>query len=157
MKDQRNIRTVSLIGEAGFCRLQQASVAVFGLGGVGSFAVEALARSGVGTLYLYDHDTVSESNCNRQLIAFPHTVGQLKTDLMAERCQAINPDIIIVKMPVFVTAQTEIPMTSFDFVIDAIDNVTAKLHLIEEAEKFGVPMISVMCSHHGHRGGRECS
>ena len=143
MKEQ-HLRTVTLIGDEHLEKLKNATVAVFGIGGVGSFAVEALARSGVGCIYLYDNDTVCESNCNRQLIALSSTIGRLKTDVAAERILDINPDIKVIKNPIFVTKETEIPFEKFDFIIDAIDNVSAKLHIIEGAQKMGIGIISVM-------------
>lgn len=144
MTAEESARTVGLIGQAGLERLQRSTVAVFGIGGVGSFTVEALARSGVGTLHLYDHDTVSPSNCNRQLIALPKTVGQYKTELAAARCKDINADITVFEHREFVTQKTEIPFDSFDFIVDAVDNVTAKLYLIENAVSRKIPIISVM-------------
>ena len=141
---ERFIRNEALIGKENTAKLAGCTVAVFGIGGVGSYAVEALARSGVGRLYLYDNDTVSVSNLNRQLIALEDTVGKLKTTVSAERCRNINPDIEVIECPVFVTPETEIPFESFDFIIDAVDNVTAKLYIITSAKKYDVPIISVM-------------
>lgn len=143
MKEQ-HLRTVALIGEDGLNKLKNSTVAVFGIGGVGSYSVEALARSGIGRIYIYDNDTVSESNRNRQLIALKSTVGKLKTRVCAERIHEIDPEIEVIENPVFVTRDTEIPFEKFDFIIDAVDNVTAKLYLIENAQKFSVPIISVM-------------
>lgn len=142
--EERELRTGSLIGEAGIARLKACTVAVFGIGGVGSYAVEALARSGIGTLYLYDHDTVSESNRNRQLIALGSTVGQYKTAVAAARCRDIDPAIKIMENPVFITPETPLPFERFDFMIDAVDNVTAKLFLAEAAQRYGIPSVSVM-------------
>lgn len=141
---EQDLRTGALVGEDGLKRLNGATVAVFGIGGVGSYAAEALARSGVGRLYVYDNDTVSVSNLNRQLVATHPTVGRLKTEVAAERYRDINPEIEVVEMPVFVTDKTDIPFDKFDFIIDAVDNVTAKLFLIEGAQKCGVPIISIM-------------
>ncbi len=141
---ERFLRTKSLIGEENLEKLKKSSVAVFGLGGVGSFAAEALARSGVGTLYIYDNDTVNESNTNRQLIALPSTVGQKKTQLVKTRCEEINPDIKIFDFCEFVTPQSQIPFEKFDFIIDAIDNVTAKLFLAKSAQEKNIPIVSVM-------------
>ncbi len=142
--EKRHLRTVSIIGEKSLEKLKKSTVAVFGLGGVGSYAAEALARSGVGRLYIYDNDTVSESNINRQLIALGDTVGVEKTTVTAQRCRQINPDIEIVEKCEFVTPESEIPFSEFDFIVDAVDNVTAKFFLIEKAAEKGVPIISVM-------------
>ncbi len=142
--DNWDLRTSSLIGDENLEKLKDSAVAVFGIGGVGSFAVEALVRSGVGTVYIYDNDTVSESNINRQLIATTKTVGDLKTSVMARRATEINPQINIIENPVFITNDTDIDINKFDFIIDAVDNVTAKLHLIELAKQKNVPIISVM-------------
>lgn len=143
MKEQF-LRTGALIGEEGLKKLSNATVAVFGIGGVGSFAAEALVRSGVGTLYIYDNDKVADSNLNRQLIALKSTVGRYKTEVALERFKEINPDCNVIENRVFVTPQTKIPFGEFDYIIDAVDNVTAKLFLTEEATKQGVPIISVM-------------
>ena len=138
------LRTKSLIGEENLNRLKGSAVAVFGLGGVGSYAAEALARSGIGTLYIYDNDTVSKSNINRQLIALEGTVGKKKTELVKERCLSINPEIKIYDFCEFITPESNIPFDKFDFIIDAIDNVTAKIFLAQSAEIKGVPLISIM-------------
>lgn len=144
MTAQESLRTTALIGQDGLETLKGKCVAVFGIGGVGSFAVEALARSGVGTLYLYDHDTVSPSNCNRQLIALPSTVGQKKVELAAKRCREINADITVHAVDEFVTPDSDLPFQEFDFIVDAVDNVTAKLFLIENAKRKKIPIVSVM-------------
>lgn len=140
----RFLRTKSLIGEENLSKLKGSAVAVFGLGGVGSCAAEALCRSGIGALYIYDNDTVSVSNINRQLIALSSTVKKDKTELVKQRCLDINPDIKIFDFCEFITPQSELPFDKFDFIIDAIDNVTAKLFLAKEAEDKGIPIISVM-------------
>lgn len=142
--DKRFLRSAALIGEDGVNKLKNSTVAVFGIGGVGSYALEALARSGVGTLVIFDNDFVSESNINRQLIALDSTVGMLKTEVAAGRCRDINPDIIIEENPIFITGQSDIDFSRFDFIIDAVDNVTAKLYLAQGALSNGVPIISVM-------------
>lgn len=142
--NNRFIRTVSLIGEDNFLKLKNSSVAVFGIGGVGSYAAESLVRSGVGTLYVYDNDTVAESNINRQLIADDTTVDRLKTEIFGERAKKINPDVSVIENPIFITPDSEIDFSKFDYIIDAIDNVTAKLFLIENAKKHNIPIISVM-------------
>ena len=142
--NKRFLRTVGLIGNDGLDKLKSATVAVFGIGGVGSYALEALVRSGIGTVYIYDNDTVSESNINRQLIADTSTVGLLKTQVAANRARFINPDVKIVEHPVFITNETPIEFEKFDYIIDAVDNVTAKLYLISEAQNKKIPIISVM-------------
>lgn len=142
--EKRFLRTASLIGEEKLNRLNKSTVAVFGIGGVGSYALEALVRSGVGTVYIYDNDTVAESNINRQLIALSSSVGEYKTSVAKKRCLDINPNAKIFDNCVFVTPNTEIPFERFDFVIDAVDNVTAKLHIISECKRLGTPVISVM-------------
>ncbi len=137
-----NTRTIALIGDEAYEKLKGSTVAVFGIGGVGSYAAEALARSGVGTLYLYDNDTVSVSNINRQLVALSSTVGRYKTEIAHERIKAINPDVTVIECREFVTRDSDIPFDKFDAVIDAVDNVTAKLFIAENcADK---PFISVM-------------
>lgn len=138
------LRTAALIGEDGLDKLKNSAAAVFGLGGVGSYAAEALVRSGIGTVYIYDSDKVAKSNINRQLIALSSTVGMYKTEVEAARLNDINPDCNIIEKREFVTPQCDIPFDSFDFIIDAVDNVTAKLFLAVEAEKRKVPIISVM-------------
>lgn len=138
------LRTAALIGEEGLSKLNNSAVAVFGLGGVGSYAAEALARSGVGTLFIYDNDRVAKSNINRQLIALSSTVGMYKTEAEAARLTDINPDCKIIENREFVTPESDIPFESFDFIIDAVDNVTAKLFLAVKAEENGIPIISVM-------------
>ena len=138
------LRTAALIGEDGLEILKTKVAAVFGLGGVGSYAAEALVRSGIGTVYIYDSDKVAKSNINRQLIALSSTVGMDKTKAEALRLKDINPDCNIIEKREFVTPESSIPFESFDFIIDAVDNVTAKLFLAVEAEKRGVPIISVM-------------
>lgn len=140
----RFLRTIGLLGEEKFKKLQASTVAVFGLGGVGSYVAESLARSGVGTLYIYDNDTVGESNINRQLIALTSTVGRLKTQVLKERLLDINPDIKVVECPIFITPKSEIPFENFDFMVDAIDNVTAKLFIAESSQDLSVPLISIM-------------
>ena len=124
-------RTELMLGRDGVEKLRHSHVAVFGVGGVGGFAVEALARAGVGEITLIDSDRVSESNLNRQIIALRSTVGMLKTDVMMQRIVDINPDIKVNPMPIFYdTDTTSIDFSRFDYVIDAIDSVRSKLHLI---------------------------
>ena len=139
-------REAMLLGEEAIRKLNNSYVALFGLGGVGSYAAEALARSGVGRILLVDNDVVSRSNINRQLCALQSTVGRYKVDVVAERLLDINPDIIIEKSYSFVLPETisEFAFDKFDYVIDAIDTVSAKLSIAESAKANGVPMISSM-------------
>jgi tRNA A37 threonylcarbamoyladenosine dehydratase len=127
-------------------RLASAKVTIFGLGGVGSFAAEALARSGVGALKLVDFDRVCATNVNRQLQAMKGTVGRVKAELTAERCQRINPDANLTAVEAFYNASNGPSMLadSPDWVIDAIDNVTAKMHLIMSCRERGIPLVSCM-------------
>ena len=127
-------------------KLRSARVALFGIGGVGSFAAEALARGGVGHITLVDGDTVSITNINRQLIALHSTVGKEKTAVMAERIADISPETEVETYPVVYGAENRdlLDFSTYDYVIDAIDTVTSKLILIEEAKKAGVPVISCM-------------
>lgn len=144
MINEFNLRTAGLIGEENTEKIKNSTVAVFGIGGVGSYAAEALARSGVGHLYLCDSDSVEKSNLNRQLIATYDTVGQPKTSVAAARFKSINPDIKITEDIRLILNGSPLPFEDFDFIIDAVDNVTAKLYLITEAQKRGIPIISVM-------------
>lgn len=139
-------RTELLLGNAAMERLWNARVAVFGIGGVGGYAVEALARSGVGTLDLFDHDTVSLTNLNRQILATHDTVGMLKVDAAKARIHAICPDITVHTHPVFYLPETaeQFDFTQYDYIIDAIDTVTGKLCIIENAIAAKVPVISSM-------------
>lgn len=135
-----------LIGEENIEKLRNSSVMLFGVGGVGSFTAEALARAGVGRIGLCDNDTVSVSNINRQLVALESTVGKLKVEVMAQRIADINPDTVIDKYPCFYNAETagEFDLKSYDYIIDAIDTVTSKLLLIKTAKELEVPIISSM-------------
>ena len=139
-------RTALLIGKEGVEKLKNSRVAVFGVGGVGGYVVEALARSGVGALELIDKDTVSESNINRQIIALHSTVGRLKTEVMAERVKDINPDCKVSVRNLFYLPETAeaFDFSSYDYVVDAIDTVSGKLALVEQAKKANVPVISSM-------------
>ena len=141
---EEDLRTAALIGGDNLARLKNSTVAVFGIGGVGSYAAEALVRSGVGRLYIYDNDRVSKSNINRQLTALGPSVGRYKTEVAAERYRDINPECEIIENRDFVTPESDIPFEKFDFLIDAVDNVTAKIFLAAEAEKRGIPAVSVM-------------
>ena len=126
--------------------LSACRIAVFGIGGVGGYAAEALARAGVGALDLIDNDTVSITNINRQIIADSGTVGQLKTDAAKSRLKSINPDIKLTLHNVFYTPETagDFDFTQYDYVIDAIDTVTGKITLAVNAQKCGTPFISAM-------------
>lgn len=139
-------RTELLLGEASLQKLCAARVAVFGLGGVGGYAVEALARSGIGTLDLIDHDCISLTNINRQLFATHQTVGKMKVEVAAERVRQINPNAIVNAFPIFYTPETEaqFDFSQYDYIIDAIDTVTGKLALVLNAQAAGTPIISSM-------------
>lgn len=139
-------RAELLLGEEALEKLRSARVALFGIGGVGSFAAEALARGGVGHITLVDGDTVSITNINRQLIALHSTVGKEKTAVMAERIADISPETEVETYPVVYGAENRdlLDFSTYDYVIDAIDTVTSKLILIEEAKKAGVPVITCM-------------
>jgi tRNA A37 threonylcarbamoyladenosine dehydratase len=139
-------RLALLLGEEALQKLQRARVAVFGLGGVGSYTVEALARSGVGAFLLVDSDAATVSNINRQLHATHVTVGRKKTELMAERVHAINPAAKIETREDFCLPENipEVLTGRLDYIVDAIDTVSAKLALAEEAERLGIPIISAM-------------
>ena len=139
-------RAELLLGEEALHKLRSARVALFGIGGVGSFAAEALARGGVGHITLVDGDTVSITNINRQLIALHSTVGKEKTAVMAERIADISPETEVETYPVVYGEENRdlLDFSTYDYVIDAIDTVTSKLILIEEAKKAGVPVISCM-------------
>ena len=140
------LRTGMLLGADAMERLADARVAVFGLGGVGGYAVEALARSGIGALDLVDHDTVSRSNINRQILATQSTVGLPKVEAARRRVLDINPEAKITLWPVFYNAETaaDFDFTQYDYIIDAIDTVTGKLALVERAREAGTPIICCM-------------
>lgn len=139
-------RTDMLIGEDNRKKLGFAHVAVFGVGGVGSYVCEALARAGVGAITLIDGDTVQESNINRQLIALHSTMGLAKVEVMKTRIFDINPDIKVLAKKVFYCEENAdtLDFSQFSYVVDAIDTVTSKLLIIENAKKFDVPIISSM-------------
>lgn len=139
-------RTRMLIGTDGLLRLRDARVAVFGLGGVGGYAVEALARAGVGTLHLVDHDTVSATNLNRQILATTDRIGTPKTEVARERVRSIAPDTQVFTYEKFFLPETEgdFPFDQFDYIVDAIDTVSGKLRLAEIAQERGIPIISAM-------------
>lgn len=139
-------RTEILLGREGMERLQKARVAVFGIGGVGGHTVEALARSGVGTLDLIDNDTVALTNLNRQIIATHKTIGQYKVDVARDRILEINPEMTVNTYRCFYLPETaqQFDFTQYDYVVDAIDTVAGKLQLVEQAVAAGVPIISSM-------------
>lgn len=146
MEETMDTRTRMMLGDDGANRLHQAAVAVFGVGGVGSFAVEALARAGVGKLLLCDSETVAPSNINRQLVAYQNTVGRLKVEVARERIASINPDCVVETFPFFFGEETleQFPFACCDYVIDAIDSVPSKLLLIETCARQNIPIISCM-------------
>lgn len=139
-------RTEMLLGSQAMCRLHAARMAVFGVGGVGGFAAEALIRAGVGSMALIDNDTVALSNLNRQIIALHSTLGRSKVQVMAERLQDINPNAQIACHEMFYLPENAdtIDLSQFDYIIDAVDTVAAKLELITRADTLGVPIISAM-------------
>ncbi len=139
-------RTEMLLGADVMDRLARSRVAVFGVGGVGGYVCEALARSGVGTLDLIDRDKVAVSNINRQIIATRETVGREKTDVMRERILSINPQAQVRVYPCFFLPENadSFPFAEYDYVVDAVDTVTAKIELVMRAKDAGVPVISSM-------------
>ena len=139
-------RTVRVLGEDAQARLINAKVAVFGVGGVGGYLCEALARAGVGEIDVFDRDTVSLSNINRQIIALHSTVGRNKVEVMAERIRDINPDCKVNAHKVFYLPENaeEFDLSQYDFIADAVDTVAAKLELAVRANASGVPIISAM-------------
>ena len=140
------LRTEMLLGREAIEKLHSARVAVFGLGGVGGYAVEALARSGVGSLDLIDSDTVSVSNLNRQILATHSTVGMLKVDAARQRVLDINPVCNVKIYPIFYTPDTadQFDFAQYDYIVDAIDTVTGKLALVERAKAADTPIICCM-------------
>lgn len=139
-------RTEFLLGKDAMAKLRKSRVAVFGLGGVGGYAVEALARSGIGALDLIDHDTVSLTNLNRQILATRETVGKPKAEVAAARIKAIDPDIQVQSLCTFFHPDTahQFHFQDYDYVIDAIDTVTGKLALVTAAKAAGIPIICAM-------------
>ena len=139
-------RTRLLLGDAAMNKLHNARVAVFGLGGVGGYVVEALARSGIGALDLIDHDTISLTNINRQLLATHSTVGKSKAQAAADRVRDIDPNIRVTVHETFYLPETagQFDFTQYDYIVDAIDTVTGKLMLIHQAQECGTPIISSM-------------
>ena len=139
-------RSALLIGREGIEKLRRAKVALFGVGGVGGYVAEALARSGVGAIDLYDPDTVNLTNLNRQIIALHSTLNEPKAEVMVRRLREINPAIQATAHPLFYLPENagQVNLASYDYIADAIDTVTAKLDLIQRAFLLGVPIISAM-------------
>lgn len=139
-------RTAMLLGEDGVSRLAGAHVAVFGIGGVGGYVAEALARSGIATLTLVDHDMVAVSNINRQIIATTDSVGRYKTEVMKERVLSISPETKVIEKRCFFLPENkeEFDFTQYDYIVDAVDTVTAKIALVMAAKEADVPVISSM-------------
>jgi len=140
------LRTEMILGANAVEKLRRCHVAVFGLGGVGSYAVEALARSGIGELTLVDQDTVSVSNINRQLFALHSTVGRPKAEVAAERCRDINPDIVVHPIQATYDAahREDFFRQRYDYIVDAIDLVSCKLDLIQQAMERNIPILSAL-------------
>ena len=140
------IRTQMLVGKQGIEKLKNSTVAVFGIGGVGGYTVEALARSGVGTIVIIDNDTVSLSNINRQIIATHDTLGMLKIDAAEHRIKSINPDCTVIKHNCFFLPENadSFDFSKYDYVVDAIDTVSGKIELVMKAISEGTPIISSM-------------
>lgn len=139
-------RTELLLGEQAMQKLRSARVLIFGIGGVGGYVAEGLARSGVGSLTLVDNDTVSETNINRQIIALHSTVGKYKTQVMQDRIFDINPACKVQALNLFYTQDTasEIDFSQFDYIVDAIDTLSGKVTIVENAKRLNIPVISSM-------------
>ena len=146
LNSRRFMRTGLLLGEEGLRRLHEASVMVVGLGAVGGYALEGLARAGVGRLILVDFDTFDETNINRQILALTSTIGKKKTDVAAQRVKEINPDCVVETKDVFVNTDTieDLLREPVDFVVDAIDALNPKCCLIQTLQEKGIPFISSM-------------
>ena len=143
---EKFIRTRRLLGDTAMDKLKNARVAVFGVGGVGGYVVEALVRSGIGEIDVFDNDTVAESNINRQIIATTATIGQLKVEAVKDRAMLINPDIKVNTHNCFYMPDNadEYDLSVYSYIVDAIDTVTAKIELIKRAKTLNVPVISSM-------------
>jgi tRNA A37 threonylcarbamoyladenosine dehydratase len=148
MNQEESARTRLLLGDGALMRLARARVALFGVGGVGGHCAEALARAGIGALDLYDNDVVSPSNLNRQLAALHSTLGQPKAQVMARRILDINPDCQVRAIELFYLPENadSVDLSAYDYVVDAIDTVSAKLELAQRCHALGVPLISCMGS-----------
>lgn len=146
MVSEENKRTALLLGEDAVEKLGRSRVAVFGVGGVGGYICEALARAGVGYIDIYDRDTVSLSNINRQIIATHKTVGRPKVEVMAERIHDINPACVVSAQNIFYLPENadEYDLSVYDYIADAVDTVSAKLEIAVRADRLGVPVISAM-------------
>lgn len=144
--DERFSRSTRILGEERLEKLNNSSVIVFGVGGVGGAVLEALVRGGVGTVGVVDKDIIDITNLNRQIIATDENIGEKKVDAAQKRALSINPKVNIEKYDLFYLPETaeQIDLAKYDFIVDAVDNVTAKLELIGRAEKLGVPIISSM-------------
>ena len=140
------IRTEILVGKENIEKIKNSKVIIFGVGGVGSFCVEAIARCGVSNIHIVDNDTVSFSNLNRQLIANHSTIGQEKVELCKKRILDINPSTNVITSKLFYTKETvsEIDLSKYDYIVDAIDTISSKILLVEEATRLNVPIISSM-------------
>ena len=146
MNREQFCRTALLLGEDEVLKLEKKWVAVFGVGGVGGFAVEALARSGVGKLDIFDNDIVALSNLNRQIIELHSTIGRAKVQVMKERILDINPEAVVNAYQTFYLPENadQFDLSKYDYIIDAVDTVTAKLELVVRADQVKVPIISSM-------------
>lgn len=146
MISTRTFRTAMLLGEEAIHTLRQSKVIVFGAGGVGGYAIEGLARAGVGTIAVVDPDRIAESNLNRQILATVQTVGTLKTEAAKARILSVNPDAAVECYPLFYMPDTAdtVDLKRYDYIIDAIDTVTAKIELAVRATEAGIPILSCM-------------
>lgn len=146
MISEQDSRTAMLLGEAAMEKLKSARVAVFGVGGVGGHLCEALARAGVGAIDLFDNDTVSVSNLNRQIVALHSTIGRPKVEAMRERIADINPECAVRAFQTFYLPENadDYPLDGYDYIADAIDTVSAKVELAVRADRLGIPMIAAM-------------
>lgn len=144
--NEKFIRTSLVIGEENLKKLSKSNFLVAGIGGVGGYVCEALARSGAGFITLADGDTVAVSNINRQIIALESTVGKFKADVMKSRILDINPNAQVTALNIFITSETvnQINFDNYDYIIDAVDDIKAKILLVKSAEKYNIPVISAM-------------
>ena len=142
--DEKFSRTEMMFGKEAMQKLASSRVAVFGAGGVGGYAIEALARSGIGSLDIIDNDKISVTNINRQILATVETVGRFKTEVAAERIKKINPDCTVTEYKIFYLPETPFNFKDYDYIIDAIDTVSGKIAIVRNAAECGVPVISCM-------------